>query len=70
MAIRTIESSLECMSINDENEPANDGFLYKKTKVKLEFISMSELHSLDSCLGVFVNRSANLQLGSSHSAHH
>ena len=42
MTIRTIESSLECMSINDENEPANDGFLYKKTKVRLEVIGMLE----------------------------
>lgn len=33
MAIRALESTLERMSINDENEPSNDGFLYKKSKV-------------------------------------
>ena len=33
MAIRTIESRLERMSVNDENEPANGGNMYPKPKV-------------------------------------
>ena len=48
------------MSIKDENESNNDGFLYKKTKVRLGFICMFEVHSPDSCLGIFIDHSANL----------
>lgn len=33
MAIRTIESRFERMSVNDENEPANGGPIYVKAKV-------------------------------------
>lgn len=33
MAIRAIESRLEQLSVNDENEPSNGGILYQKSKV-------------------------------------
>ncbi len=33
MAIRALESRLERMSVNDENEPTNCGLIYQKPKV-------------------------------------
>lgn len=33
MAIRALESRLERMSVNDENEPTNGGSMYQKPKV-------------------------------------
>ena len=34
MAIRTIESRLEQLSVNDENEPSNGGNRYQKSQVR------------------------------------
>ena len=33
MAIRLLESRLEQLSVNDENEPVNGGAVYQKSKV-------------------------------------
>ena len=37
MAIRALESRLERMSVNDENEPVNGGSMYLKPKVSILF---------------------------------
>ena len=37
MAIRSIESRLECLSVNDENDQPNGGGIYQKSKVKLNY---------------------------------
>ena len=37
MAIRALESRLERMSVNDENEPMNGGSMYLKPKVSVGF---------------------------------
>ncbi len=37
MAVRAIESRLERMSVNDENEPANGGGVFHKSKVRNAF---------------------------------
>ena len=34
MAIKTLEARLEHLSVNDENEPVNNGSTMLKTKVK------------------------------------
>ena len=36
MAIRTIESRFEQLSVNDENEPVNGGGIFHKPKVQVK----------------------------------
>ena len=44
MAIRTIESRLECLSVNDENEQPNAGGIYQKSKVGLPRVGDNVAH--------------------------
>ena len=52
MAIRTIESRLECLSVNDENEQPNAGGMYQKSKVSVPGMTVNVAHRW---LGVSLN---------------
>lgn len=44
MAIRALESRLERMSVNDENEPTNGGSIYQKPKVNSTPVALGAIY--------------------------
>ena len=68
MAIRTIESHFERMSVNDENEPFNKGPVYTKPKVTDREAECNAGVSTDIVLGFFVNGKVAVRVGAKYSA--
>lgn len=58
MAIRAIESRLESLSVNDENEPVNGGAIHPKSKVSLKVFDLQTI--VLKVLGITIHSNVNI----------